>query len=75
MSALKDWTPESEWKPSRRDLIAMNEHSMPNWSPEQRAEFIGVNPLAWNDLKHTPMFVAKWRYMMADAMLKEGGYG
>ena len=74
MAASKDWTPERDLEPTLRDRLAAQEHFFPNWPPALIEEYLGIPAGTYRIDKHLPAFVAKWRYAMADAMLKEGGY-
>ena len=57
-----------------RDFFARNEESLP-FDPIHDAEaigtFIGINPKEYDPAKHWPRVLAKWRYLCADAMLRE----
>ena len=56
---------------SLRDYFAANERSEPaDWDIKHAAEFIGVSLGQYDYFVHWPLVLSKWRYLMADAMLK-----
>lgn len=63
-----DYDPTLDGFPKPLDLLAMNEHSLPNLNCEEAAKLIGVEK--YNPSEHLHLFIAAWRYKMAAAMLE-----
>lgn len=63
-----DYDPTLDGFPKPLDLLAMNEHTLPNYNFQMIANFIGVKE--YIPEQHLAAYIAKWRYHVASEMLK-----